>query len=195
MRLIPFRRKKERLSDGELLEQYLQNPDPEIAGELFGRYMHLVYGVCLKYFKNQERAKDEVMQLYEKVQQSLKTTIVENFKNWLYVVTKNHCLMELRKEKPGQQILTGDENLLENFMETEPAMHPLDRDDETEPEENLEPCIEQLKSEQKQCIRLFYFENRSYREISAITGLEEKKVKSHIQNGKRNLKICLEDKQ
>lgn len=195
MRLIPFRRKKERQTDWELLEQYLQNPDPEIAGELFGRYMHLVYGVCLKYFKNQERAKDEVIQLYEKVQQSLKTVKVENFKNWLYVVTKNHCLMELRKEKPGLQILTGDENLLENFMETEPALHPLDRDDETKPEENLEPCIEKLKDEQKRCVRLFYFENCSYREISTITGLEEKKVKSHIQNGKRNLKICLEEKQ
>ena len=194
MRLIPFRKKKDRVSDQDLLEQYRQNHNPEIAGELFGRYMHLVYGVCLKYFGNAERAKDEVMHLYEKVQEELKSRDVENFKNWLYVVTKNHCLMELRKANSGKQVLTGDENLLEHFMENEPEMHPLDRNGETDPEENLGPCLEQLKDEQKQCILLFYFENRSYREISETTGLEEKKVKSHIQNGKRNLRICLEGK-
>lgn len=194
MRLIPFRKKKERVSDQDLLEQYRQNHSPEIAGELFGRYMHLVYGVCLKYFRHAERAKDEVMHLYEKVQEELKSREVENFKNWLYVVTKNHCLMQLRSEKPEREFLSGDEILLEHFMENEPELHPLDRDDDNRDEQNLAPCLEQLKDEQKQCIRLFYFENRSYREIAGMTGLEEKKVKSHIQNGKRNLKICLEDK-
>ena len=194
MRLIPFRKKKDRVSDQDLLEQYRQNHGPEVAGELFGRYMHLVYGVCLKYFKDTERAKDEVMALYEKVQEELKLRKVENFKNWLYVVTKNHCLMELRRDKPDRDILSGDENLLNHFMENEPEMHPLDRDDESRNEQKLEPCLEQLKDEQKRCIRLFYFENRSYREIAEATGLEEKKVKSHIQNGKRNLKICLEGK-
>lgn len=194
MRLIPFRKKRAQKTEQELLEQYRQNHDPEVAGELFGRYMHLVYGVCLKYFKSTERAKDEVMQLYEKVQEELKTKTVDQFKNWLYVVTKNHCLMELRKAKPGRHILTGDEEVLENFMENEPELHPLDREGEIDQEEKLRPCLEELKDEQKQCILLFYFENRSYREISQTVGLEEKKVKSHIQNGKRNLKICLESK-
>lgn len=194
MRLIPFRKKKAQKTEQELLEQYRQNHDPEIAGDLFGRYMHLVYGVCLKYFKNAEQAKDEVMHLYEKVQEELKNRKVDNFKNWLYVVTKNHCLMELRKTKSGQQVLTGDEEMLESFMENEPELHPLDREGELNQEEKLGPCLEKLKDEQKQCILLFYFENRSYKEISQKIGLEEKKVKSHIQNGKRNLKICLESK-
>jgi RNA polymerase sigma-70 factor (ECF subfamily) len=192
MRLIPFKKRQAQKPEQELLGQYRKNHDPEIAGELFGRYMHLVYGVCLKYFKDAGRAKDEVMQLYEKVQEEIKTKAIDNFKNWLYVVAKNHCLMELRKASYGKQVLTGDEELLESFMENEEELHPLDREGETNHEEKLEPCLETLKDEQKQCITMFYFENRSYRQISEETGLEEKKVKSHIQNGKRNLKICLE---
>ncbi len=194
MRLIPFRKKKAQKTEHELLEQYRQNHDPEIAGALFGRYMHLVYGVCLKYFKDAEQARDEVMQLYEKVQEALKNREMDNLKNWLYVVTKNHCLMELRKARPRRHVLTGDEELLETFMENEVELHPLDREEEIDTEEKLGPCMEKLKDEQKQCILLFYFENRSYKEISQKVGLEEKKVKSHIQNGKRNLKICLESK-
>jgi len=110
------------------------------------------------------------------------------------VVAKNHCLKELRKAKPGWHILTGDEEMLENFMENETELHPLDREGELDHEKQLGPCLETLKDEQKQCITLFYYENQSYRDIAEKLGIEEKKVKSYIQNGKRNLKICLESK-
>lgn len=194
MQLIPFNRNKNNNTDEELLLAFLKKHDPEILGKLYSRYMHLVYGVCLKCFKETEKAKDAVIQIYEKIQNEIRKHEIKNFRSWLYVVSKNHCLMELRKTKSNKLILTANEEELANFMENDNELHPLDEDQNKDIEKDLADCMEKLKTEQKNCIRFFYFENRCYREISTLLKLEEKKVKSFIQNGKRNLKICLEQK-
>ncbi len=194
MQLIPFRRHKKEKSDGELLADYQNSRDMEILGELYQRYMHLVYGVCLKYFGEREKSKDAVIQIFEKLVIEVEKHEISNFKSWLFVVSKNHCLMELRKTKSGKTLLISDEREMAVFMEKEPELHPIDKEPEEINEKALNDCIERLKEEHKQCVRLFYFENKSYREIGSVLNLEEKKVKSFIQNGKRNLKICLESK-
>lgn len=162
-------------------------------GEIFSAYMHLVYGVCLKYFKERERSMDAVMQIFEKLLSEVPKQDIQNFKGWLYVVTRNFCLMELRssKSKTVKEKRYIEEEKI--FMESEEIMHPVDEDG---PDLNiaLRECIESLKNEQKECIRLFYYNDKCYEEISRILNTEEKKVKSHLQNGKRNLKICLENK-
>ncbi|MFA5328322.1 MAG: sigma-70 family RNA polymerase sigma factor [Prolixibacteraceae bacterium] len=194
MQLIPFRRKKKEQSDENLLADYLKYRDMEILGELYARYMHLVYGVCLKYLKEREKSKDEVIQLFEKLVIEIDKHEIRNFKNWLFVVAKNHCLMKLRKTSVGQVISIADENEMAGFMEKSTEMHPVDREPEEREEEALRDCIERLKHEQRACIGLFYFEDKSYREICSELNFDENKVKSFIQNGKRNLKICMESK-
>ncbi|MGQ8336676.1 RNA polymerase sigma factor [Sunxiuqinia sp. A32] len=194
MQLIPFRKKKAEQSDENLLADFIENRDMDSLGELYGRYMHLVYGVCLKYFKDRERSKDAFIQLFEKLVVEIDKHEIRNFKSWLFVVTRNHCLMELRKSKQGKIVVLGDENELVGFMENEVELHPIDKEPDERNEDALKDCIERLKKEQKDCIRSFYFENKSYREICSELNMEEKKVKSFIQNGKRNLKICLESK-
>ncbi|PIF05350.1 MAG: RNA polymerase subunit sigma-70 [Draconibacterium sp.] len=194
MQLIPFGKSDDKKSDEQLLSDYLESGDLKILGSLYARYLQLVYGVCLKYFKEREQAKDAVMQLFEKLVSETGKHKINNFKSWLYVVTKNFCLMELRRKKPGQLQLVADEKTLEGIMENSVELHPIDREQGQRNEKALAECIEKLKKEQKMCIRLFYFESRSYREICSLMNLEEKKVKSYIQNGKRNLKICLENK-
>ncbi len=192
MQLINFNINKKAQIDAELLESYLRNNDQEILGELYSRYMYLVYGVCLKYFKNPEQAKDAVIDLYEKILIEISKHAIINFKSWLYVVTKNYCLMELRKTKPGSHFSVSTDKEMEVFMEKETKMHPIDEEQNTKLEKALADCIAKLKTEQQRCIKLFYYENRCYREIASELVIEEKKVKSFIQNGKRNLKICLE---
>lgn len=194
MQLNLFHRNKKGKTDQELLEFYLETRNPEFLGELYQRYIHLVYGVCLNHFKNSENSKDAVIEIYEKIQQDIWKHNVRSFKSWLYVVTKNHCLMELRKTKPGETVFISNENELDAFMETDQELHPVDREPEEINEEALNECIEKLVDEQRMCIHLFYFKSKSYREIAASLKIEEKKVKSYIQNGKRNLKICLETK-
>lgn len=149
--------------------------------------MHLVYGLCLKYLKNRDDSQDAAMAIYEQISNKLLTTEVQHFKSWLYMVSKNHCLMELRKKNP--------EVHGEIFMESEEAVHLNNEKVELEKDiEALEGCIEELKAEQKKCVQLFFLEKKSYNQVNEETGIDLKKVKSHIQNGKRNLKMCLESK-
>lgn len=149
--------------------------------------MHLVYGLCLKYLKNRDDAQDAVMSIYEQLSQKLLTSEVQHFKSWLYMVSKNHCLMQLRKKNP--EIHT------EVFMESGEDMHLNNEKVELEKDLTaLEACMEELKEEQRHCVKLFFLDKKSYQQVNDETGLDLKKVKSHIQNGKRNLKMCLESK-
>ena len=184
--------RKQELSDKELARRFRHSGDLEELGILYGRYMHLVYGVCLKYLKNQEESQDAVMQVFEKLVSELPRHEVENFKSWLYVLVKNHCLMHLRaqKSKLNQEGLMAKENQV--FMESTLEVHPMDDAPLEKDLAALQHCIEQLKAQQKECIKLFYLEGKCYREIVELLGLDLKHVKSFIQNGRRNLKICLE---
>lgn len=170
-----------------LLRQYKDTGDQELVGRLFNNYLHLVYGLCLKYLKDRAASQDAVMDIYELISKKLLEIEVTYFKSWLYMVSKNHCLMILRKNNP--------EVSAEVFMESPDSMHLKEEKIDLEKDLNsLEECIQKLKEEQKICVNSFFIENKSYQEIQEITGIDLKKVKSHIQNGKRNLKICLEGK-
>jgi len=177
------RKKYQQLDDLELLEQFKKNGASEILGEFYRRYGHLVMGTAMKYLKNQFDAEDLVMNLFEKLPLKLKSHNVNHFKSWLYMVTKNECLMLLRKK-----------NGLSTELKVElEATNEMDVVIEKEAQLNaLEAAIEDLKDEQKTCIRLFYLESKSYQEITELLKLDLKKVKSAIQNGKRNLKLILE---
>ena len=179
-------------NDEELLVQFRNSGNLDILGELYSRYLHLVYGVSLKYLSNRSDAQDATMHVFEKLVTELPKHEVTNFKTWLYVMTKNHCFMELRSRKTAEKRLEGLKTEQE-FMESEGELHPLDKE-EGSVEDALKVCIEKLKAEQKACIELFYFQKKCYQEIADELKLNEKKVKSFLQNGKRNLKICLEGK-
>ena len=176
--------------DSELLKKYLSTSDLELLGTLYNRYIHLVYGVCLKYFKDREKSKDAVNEIFEKLIKEVSRFEIQNFRSWLYVLVKNHCLMEIRRARNEQKRF--DQFSHDRFMESFDIRHPIDEERDDALEERLIKCMEKLKQEQYSCIRLFYYENCCYKEIAGKLGIEEKKVKSYIQNGKRNLKICLE---
>jgi RNA polymerase sigma factor (sigma-70 family) len=181
-----FLNRKE-LEDDVLLRRYSEQGDMESLGILYDRYLHLVYGLCLKYLKSRDASQDAVMDIYEILATKLKTQEVSYFKSWLYMVSKNHCLMILRKPRTTKVLV--DEN-----MESEYVLHPNEEDSLEDDLLALEDCIEQLKEDQKQCVRMFYLDRKSYDEIAGLSDHKLEKVKSYIQNGKRNLKICLEGK-
>ena len=178
-------------TDQELLEAFSKKNDQHFLAALYTRYTHLVYGVCMKYLKNPDDASDAVMNIYEKLSQDIHRHEIIKFSTWLYVITRNHCLMELRSRKSQDRRHEMWQNEQDLFMESEEFLHPVDEEDELHSQQ-LKLCIEQLKAEQKSCIELFYYQNKCYLEIAQQLKIEEKKVKSHLQNGKRNLKICME---
>ena len=170
-----------------MLLEYRSTGNLEILGKLYERYMPLVFGLCLKYFKDEEQSKDAVMQIFEELIKKLKIHEVSNFKSWLYTLSRNHCLMIIRSSSKHEFV-----PIEENVMENEVFVH-LDIDETRESKLHvMEKCIEKLPSEQKDTISLFYLEQKCYKEVSDITGYDLNKVKSYIQNGKRNLKICIE---
>ena len=171
--------------DEILLEQYRRDGDIKILGRLFEQYTPLVYGVCLKYLKDEEKGKDAVMGIFEELVKKAKQHEVRQFRPWLYVLSRNYCLMELRSGKKMETIL------LDDVMEFTTFLHPDSYRDEAA-FTALEQCMDKLPSAQKQSVTLFYIKEKSYKEIVADTGVSMNEVKSYIQNGKRNLKICLE---
>ncbi len=183
------------LSDAELVERFKADGNQLLIGELFRRYRHLVYGVCMKYLKDEDESQDVQMQIFEKLLTDLHRHEISQFKGWLYAVARNECLMYLRSQKSKRlrdQELQKD---LVGFMETEVSVHP---DGVTEQEwmlQQMEGSLQHLNEHQRNCIELFYLKKKSYQEIADQTGYNLTEVKSYIQNGKRNLKILLTKQQ
>ncbi len=172
------------ITDERLLQEYKQTADLTVLAKLYERYMHLVYGVCLKYLHDEELSKDAVMQIFEELIVKVTRHDIKQFKPWLYVLSRNFCLMQLRSGKKMQT------ESLPDFMEFVDDAHLTD--DREDNINALERCKEKLPSAQKVSIQLFYMDEKCYKEIVDETGYSMNEVKSYIQNGKRNLKICLE---
>lgn len=179
-------------SEDDLLSRFRQTLDPEVLGMVYKPYMVLVYGLCMKYLKNREDCQDAVMQIFEILLKDVPRFEIRNFKSWLYSVSRNYCLMQLRKEK-GENARLQDFGR-ETIMESTTALHPIEATDDEKLQELLRQCLEKLKEEQRRCVELFYYQQHCYKEISSMLRMGESLVKSHIQNGKRNLKVCLEAK-
>ncbi len=177
-------------TDQELLEKFYADHDNEWLGILLQRYTLLLLGVCMKYLKNEEEAKDSVQQVFLKVIQELHKYKVEYFKSWLYMVAKNHCLMKLR-EKQGKFTAEINDRITAKPDE-ETDLQKLLQNDHTL--DLMESSLKELQAEQQQCVTLFYLQKKSYQQISEETGYSMLQVKSYIQNGKRNLKILIEKK-
>ncbi len=184
------------LTDDELVKKYKESGNAQLLGELYKRYSKLVYGLCLKYFKNTDESQDAVLRIFEKLMTDLKNHEVQYFKSWLFMVSKNFCLMELRKKQVKVRRMDEYEAYAQSSHEPEPFANNAEEKAWTKEEkiEQLELALSQLKNEQKTCVELFYLQEKSYNEISDITGYDLKKVKSFIQNGKRNLELYLTGK-
>jgi len=178
------------ITDQELLEKFHADHNNEWLGILLERYTLLLLGVCMKYLKNEDDAKDSVQQIFLKVIQELHKYKVEYFKSWIYMVAKNHCLMKLR-DRHGKLPVEINEKLMSSPGE-EPDQQTLLQNDQTL--EFMEEALKELNPEQKQCVTLFYLQKKTYQEINELTGFTMLQVKSYIQNGKRNLRILIERK-
>lgn len=181
------------LSDSDLIDKYKSTGDYNYLGELFKRYTSFIFAVSLKYLKNKELATDAVMDIFEKLIVDLKRFKIENFKKWLHTVVKNYCLLSIRSQGYKRKFESNYKKDSKIFMENDEIQyHQREQEKETELQ-YLSEAIELLKKEQKKCIQLFYLEQKCYQEVSDITGYNMKQVKSYIQNGKRNLKIIIDD--
>jgi len=173
------------MTDNELLLRYREDGHSKWVGQLYERYSHLVFGVCLKYLKDQDNAKDATLAIFEKLMSDLRTREVATFQHWLYTVTKNHCMQVFRTASRERQHknefahLEMEQNREDEWMALQLREEGL---------RSLERAIERLNLPQRTCVQLFYLERKSYKQIAGTTGFTEGEIKSYIQNGRRNLK-------
>jgi len=178
------------MDEKQLLQYYKETGSLDALGKLYAPYMSLLYGVCYKYLQDAEQSQDAVMQIFDELINKLRVYEVDNFKSWVYVYARNFCLMQLRKNKQISKV-----DIEENLYESEKMLNDDDEKKWGEQDfEKLESCIAGLNQEQELCIRMFYLEQKCYKDIADQTGYDIAKVKSYIQNGRRNLKICMEKK-
>ena len=183
------------LTDNELVEKFRSTGDNLCIGELFSRYRHLVFGVCMKYLRDEDESQDVQMQVFEKLLKDLGRHNIDQFKGWLYTVAKNECLMYLRSKKSQKAREMELRKDSVSVMELGMIVHP-DGVTETERQlQTMESSLQELNENQRRCLELFYLEKKCYQEITTVTGYSLNEVKSFIQNGKRNLKILLTKKQ
>ena len=174
-------------NDDELIERYKASGNLSILADLYQRYMDLCYAVSIKYLKDSDNAKDAVMEVFEELSEKLKRHEIANFKSWLHTVVKNHCLMKLRKDGRNKTV-----NLDSDFMQSHSDEHQEGVNEKEWQLQQMTKCIDTLVNDQKKAIELFYLDQKCYKEITEVTGLEWNKVRSLIQNGRRNLKICMD---
>ncbi len=173
-------------SDAELLAAFKATGDKKILAALYQPYMELLYGVCLKYLRNEDDAKDAVINIFEELLVKIPKHDISYFKGWIYQLCRNHCLMKLRKDKTGLQFTDTE------FVHFEQKDHLDDAWEKEESLTSMHKCLQELAGQQKKCVEAFYLGGSSYKQIAESTGLEVDKVRSYIQNGRRNLKICME---
>jgi RNA polymerase sigma factor (sigma-70 family) len=174
------------LSDQEILARYKQDKNNEWIGILFERYLHLLLGICMKYLKNEEDARDSVQQIFIKVINELPKFEIKHFKGWIYQVAKNYCLMQLRH--PEQRNMKELDTAIFHILQEDPGQAII----KDQLLQEVENALTKLNTEQQTCIQLFYLEKKSYQEIAEITGYTILQVKSYLQNGKRNLRLLIE---
>lgn len=185
-----FRPRPSDLTDRELLDRFRQRGESKWLGEAYERYMELSYGLCLKYLGDEGLAEDAVMTVFESLLVKVPEHDIQNFKSWLYTFVRNHCLMQLRREKRNLEVSFEPE-----LMQSEASAHLIDEYSENGQFRYLEDCLRKLSPQQKSCIKLFYYEGKTYKEIADMKCHEVGKIRSYIQNGRRNLRICLEARQ
>jgi RNA polymerase sigma-70 factor (ECF subfamily) len=175
-------------SDERLIAAYLASEDACYVAELFGRYSDMIFGLCLKHLKDVQHSEDTSYELFEHLLIKLKTQNIQVFKPWLYRTASNLCLDKLRKSKNNIMVS------LEDRFET--ARDTMDISADVSEREALlariDHCLQTLNDDQRQCIDLFYFQEKSYQDISEQLSISWATTRSYIQNGKRNLKICME---
>lgn len=186
--------KTDHLSDLELIESYKNSHDNTFVGELYKRYTHLIFGVCMKYLKNEDDAQDASIQIFEKLLTDLKKHEVQQFKAWLHMVCKNFCLMKLRSDSSKQKHFTEMQKDFVSIMESSTELHLTNENKKEIQLTYMEECMQGLNEDQRLCVELFYLQEKSYQQVVEATNYSMNNVKSFIQNGKRNLKNCIEAK-
>jgi RNA polymerase sigma-70 factor (ECF subfamily) len=176
-----------KLSDEDILQKYQVSFEAEYIGELFRRYVPLLYGIGLKYLQSADKAQDAVMQLFETITTQTPLNEIKEFKTGICTLMKNRCLQTLHEnhqEKPADSQT--------NTIEQHEILSIFEKEQTDEKRRMLQMQVKKLPVEQRIPIIRFFTDEMSYMDIADSTGHKLKQVKGLIGDGMQNLKTYME---
>lgn len=183
------------MSDEELVEK-VKKGDVDAYEEIVKKYENKVFGIVYHMIKNQNDVEDLAQEVFIKVYKNLsKFKGDSSLYTWIYKITVNLCLDEMKKRK---NIIYLDEKLEVEDGELERELPSSDKTqvelyEEKELKENLHKCIGKLPEKQRVMIVLRDIKGFSYEEISEITSVKLGTVKSQINRARLKLKELLDE--
>lgn len=170
------------LPDTSLIEKFKATGDNEYFSEIFRRHKKKLFEVCFRFSGHVAIAEELTQETFTKAFTNIDQFSGGNFYSWLFAIAKSVCINDLNKRiRENRKIQEGaveEQNDLERSIVL--ASH-------------VKTILNGLDPNQRICLKLFYIEGYSYKEVAQITGLSEEMVKSYMQNGKRNFEIQWEN--
>ncbi len=166
----------------------LKKRDREAFSAIYEKYHRYLYSLALKYLKNTQMAEDAVQHVFVKLWESTSDIHIEiNLKNYLYTMTKNYILNQIRDHKDeislnyinAQIDIPGQEDLIK-AIEDNQMRNILYKGVESLPPQKKEICLRKLET------------NDSNQQIAEKMGISVNTVKSHYQESIKMLRSYFE---
>ena len=161
------------------------NGDTNAFKVLVDRYKDLVFTLSLKMLHSREEAEESAQDTFIKVYKSLSRFKGDSkFSTWIYKVAYNNCLDRLKRQKRSRAVVPINE-----FSEHEvlSLLNVLDAIEEAERRQMIQDCLVALPSEECFLLTLYYFNEKSLKEISRIMGINENNVKIKLFRSRKKL--------
>ena len=172
----------------QLIVSQIVSGQKDLFRLLVRQHEKAVYGMGLSFFRNSEDASDFTQEVFLKAYRSLSNFEGRSrFSTWLYKIAYNTALNEVNRRKEYQSLAEEEADKLINSGET-PERIAL----RNAAKEAVRSAIKELPERFRICVDLFYFYDRSYQEIEAITGIPVNTIKSHVFRSKILLREKLE---
>ncbi len=169
----------------------VRNGNVQAFSVLVEKYQRLIYTLALKLLKKPEDAEEMAQDTFIKAFQKLDTYEGKSkFSTWLYSITYNGCISELRKRRIEFKSL--DDRQISD--QDEQKMHDYYRETKKEDQEKyLNLALEKLPEDDQVLVTLYYYESQSMDEISMITGLTVSNIKVKIHRARKKMYALLHE--
>lgn len=160
--------------------------DRRAFSSLMNKYLPHIQRYFLILTKGNEAVSDDLTQeTFIKVWQGLGSfKQAASFRNWLLKIAFNTFISYTRESKKDELLepIDNDVKAYEIVDDEPPEAHS---------EEALHRAIYRLNLKERQCVTLFYLEEKKIKEIAKITGYSEGSIKAYLSRGRSNLEKIL----
>lgn len=163
--------------------------DTKVFSVLVNQYKDLVFTLAFKMLKNREEAEEVSQDTFIKVFNSLnKFKGDSKFSTWVYKITYNTCLDQLKKSKKDKQVVYIDDFNNHQIKDIENILENIDEQDRIR---KIQECLQLLPHEDAFLLTLYYFDDQSLEEIAKVIDSNANNVKIKLYRSRKKLAAIL----